>query len=176
MPATRPADQECTADLSVAAFVRRHQRELWRYARGLGCGEAEVDELVQHAFVAIWQTGRIEEHPGRDGALLRKIMRDRWVDERRLERRRRERTAEAVDAIWSQQPDGDQALDALAQCRDELTGRPRQIVAAFYGQQLGRDEVAAALGMKPNGVKTLLQRTRAALRECVRRRLQGEPS
>jgi hypothetical protein len=33
------------------------------------------------------------------------------------------------------------------------------------------DRIAHALGMLPNGVKTLLARTRAWLEECIRRRL-----
>jgi len=52
--------------------------------------------------------------------------------------------------------------------------RARAAIDHFYGEDRGRDGTAAALGMQPGGVRTLLQRTRALLRACIERRLGGE--
>ena len=49
-----------------------------------------------------------------------------------------------------------------------------EVIDACYDRGLGRAAAATELGMAENGIKTLLQRTRAILRDCVRRRLQLE--
>ncbi|HLQ37550.1 MAG TPA: hypothetical protein VK348_07100, partial [Planctomycetota bacterium] len=62
---------------------------------------------------------------------------------------------------------------ALRACVERLDGRARRAVELSYG--IGADDpssrarVAVELGMKENGVKTLLQRVRQTLRECVQR-------
>ena len=43
-----------------------------------------------------------------------------------------------------------------------------------YRVESSREAIAAALDMKPDGVKTLLRRTRQVLRECVERKLNIE--
>ena len=81
-----------------------------------------------------------------------------------------------MDHAWRQAGlanDLDGSLDALRQCRDELQGNAAAALRLFYDDELPRAEVARKLGMKETGVKTLLQRLRKRLRECVERRLHG---
>ena len=70
--------------------------------------------------------------------------------------------------------DGETWIVALRHCVAGLDGRTRDVVQRFYGDGDDRQTVATALGMKETGVKTLLQRVRALLRDCVQRRLRGE--
>jgi DNA-directed RNA polymerase specialized sigma24 family protein len=51
-----------------------------------------------------------------------------------------------------------------------LGGRARRALQLAYAEGCGRDRIAAELGIKPNGVKTLLQRLRRVLADCVSRR------
>ncbi|MCA8952942.1 MAG: sigma-70 family RNA polymerase sigma factor, partial [Planctomycetes bacterium] len=77
---------------------------------------------------------------------------------------------ELGDRLWQRDcaaDGGERWLAALRACVARLEGRPREVVRRFYGDGLGRAEVAAAMGMKENGVKTLLQRVRVVLRRCV---------
>lgn len=159
---------------TLADFVRRHQRDLLRYARVLCAGDAFADDLVQDAFVAVWKKDAVSGDSNRDAAFLRKLVRDLWIDAHRRDRRRALRLADAADEVWAKQPDDDAWLDALAACRDTLTGRAAAAIAAVYDRGLGREQAAQELGIKPNGVKTLLQRTRALLKQCVEQRLQEE--
>ena len=81
----------------------------------------------------------------------------------------------AAEDVWARRmPDGDSDafLDALTACCESLVGRARDAVNMFYREGLGREQVAAALGMTADGVKTLLRRTRDGLRQCIERSLQ----
>ena len=62
-------------------------------------------------------------------------------------------------------------LDALRECVEQLEGRCRQAIDLHYRDGAGREAIAERLEMKPDGVKTLLRRTRQVLRECVERKL-----
>jgi RNA polymerase sigma-70 factor (ECF subfamily) len=166
-----PARPAATAD-DLAGLVATQQRALWRYLRALGAAPALADDLLQETFVAAWQRGLGDARDA--GALLRGIARHLWLRSRRAFARRRETAiADAVDALWaarSQQDGGDAEVDALRACLDGLDGRARQALELLYGDGRQRREVAAALGMKENGVKMLLQRTRQLLRACIERR------
>lgn len=161
------------ADVDLAELVRRHQKDLWRYLRVLGCPADAAEEHAQHAFVVLWRKDAASGAPARDAAFLRKVARDAWISDRRRARRSREWVA-AVDRLWGEDVDGDGWIDALRACRDELTGRPAAAIAAVYDRGLGRADAARELGMQENGLKTLLQRARAALADCVQRRRRRE--
>ena len=95
------------------------------------------------------------------------------------DRSRRERlVAEQVGREWqrdSAHDHGERWLAALRACVDKLHGRAREVVQRFYADDQDRAAIAVALGMKETGVKTLLQRVRATLRECIERSNAAEP-
>jgi DNA-directed RNA polymerase specialized sigma24 family protein len=84
----------------------------------------------------------------------------------------------SADMVWAESagPDGSLGsyLDALRECVEQLEGRARLAVDLHYRVESGRDAIAAALDMKPDGVKTLLRRTRQVLRECVERKTHSQ--
>jgi hypothetical protein len=57
-----------------------------------------------------------------------------------------------------------------------LDGRARRAIELSYGigadDAQDRDAVARALDLQPNGLKTLLQRTRKLLRDCIGRTMR----
>ncbi len=77
-----------------------------------------------------------------------------------------------VEAGWDEAGTSEHWLEALGRCREKLEGRRSRAVSLFYGERLSRAEVASRLHMKENGVKTMLQRIRADLRNCVDRELR----
>lgn len=65
---------------------------------------------------------------------------------------------------------------ALTQCLDALPARSRDLITRRYHQDLPIAEVAAHLGQSIGSVKTALCRLRLALAECVRKRIELNPT
>ena len=63
-------------------------------------------------------------------------------------------------------------LEALDACLADLQGRARDALRRVYTDEQSRSDAARALGMKQNGLKTLLQRSKRVLRTCVGRRME----
>ena len=161
---------------AVAAFVRRHQTGLWRFLRVLGCRGQQAEAIAQDALVLALQR-RVDATGDADAAaFLRQTCKHLWLREQRADRRRAERHAAAVERSWQRDlagDDGDGWLAALDRCLAELPERSRRALDATYRDGLGRAELGAELGIGEHGVRTLLQRLRAALRECIERRRQA---
>ncbi|HLQ38651.1 MAG TPA: sigma-70 family RNA polymerase sigma factor [Planctomycetota bacterium] len=168
-PDSPPHQPPGTADLE--AFVQQHQRGVWRFLRALGAPAHEADDVTQETFLLVLQKG---PRAGEDGApFLRQTAKYLWLRRRRDERRRVDKLAAAVELLWQDdcaRDDGDGYLQALAQCLDTLQARARTVLQRFYGDGVGREELAAELSMTGHGVRTLLQRVRAALKDCIERR------
>ncbi|MCR9246622.1 MAG: RNA polymerase sigma factor [bacterium] len=158
-------------------LVRQHQVALWRYLRTLGATGDEADDLAQEAFLVLWRRDDFEDRAVvATATFLRSTAKHRFLRRRRDRSRRELLLIELADQRWQQACDedgGDRWLDALGGCLGELQPRARDAVLRWYGGE--RDEAAVALGLSTNGLKTLLQRARAALRTCIESRL-GKPS
>jgi RNA polymerase sigma-70 factor (ECF subfamily) len=160
----------------IDSLVRTHQDGLRRYLRYLGCDDATADDLAQEAFVALLRGPFEERSPAATAAWLRKKARFLHLEHIRWRARRREaplmEVADEVWATWAGDDDGDRYVEAMRRCLDALAPRARRAVDLRYGEGRGRAEIAALLGLAVNGVKTLIQRARASLRECVERRVR----
>ena len=62
---------------------------------------------------------------------------------------------------------GDVYLAQLGQCLERLAERSREALTLHYRERLGRTGIGARLGLGEDGVKSLLRRARAALRDCI---------
>ncbi|MEQ8789864.1 MAG: sigma-70 family RNA polymerase sigma factor [Pirellulaceae bacterium] len=160
--------------VSPAELVQRHQADVWRYLRLLGCDDSLADDLTQETFLEVLR--RKFEYRGRSaaGAYLRKVARNRLLMAVRKTRRGPTlEQIEAADAVWAETfgDDGNEYLAALDDCLGQLDGRPAEVVELQYRQGLSREEIAERLTMKPEGVKTLLRRTREVLRRCIEGRV-----
>lgn len=168
---------EPTEPQDLAALVGRHQRAVWRYLRALGAPPDHAEDLTQETFVVAWRRGFEDRGPAAAAAFLRTTARNLWLRRRRDEGRREELLVELADRMWQRDcaHDGGEAwLVALRECTQRLEGRSRAALRLWYGGDQQRETAASALGLQPNGLKTLLQRVRALLRECIERKLGGE--
>jgi RNA polymerase sigma-70 factor (ECF subfamily) len=159
------------------ATVRRHQQGLWRYLRALGAPADLAEDVLQDTFVVALDKLHEERGDAATASFLRATARHLWLRRRRDQSRREALLVEAADRLWQRDcasDDGEAWLQALRACVQQLDGRARDAVRLFYGGDLDRAAAAAALGMKQNGFKTLLQRVRAALRVCVESRIGGD--
>ena len=150
----------------AAGPVRRSERTEGRHA-GLA---AERHPLgLRHGLRA----GFEERHERATSAYLRRVARHRFLNAVRAKRTRpRFEHLEEAEASWVAWtgPDGGQTRrDALRRCLGRLRDRARLAIDLSYTEGRSRVEVAAALQMTVDGVKTLLRRSRQALKTCVER-------
>jgi RNA polymerase sigma-70 factor (ECF subfamily) len=162
----------------LASVVRNHQASIWRYLRFLGATAAEADDLTQETFLAFAKAKFVEHCPRQTAGYLRTIARNQLIAHRRRQRHEINTVdLEAADSVWATAADADGGLDgyldALRTCLDELQSRPRQAIDLHYREGSGRETIAQQLDMKPDGVKSLLRRTRDLLRECVQRKVSA---
>jgi RNA polymerase sigma-70 factor, ECF subfamily len=163
----------------LSKLVQAHQAGVWRYVRFLGAERAEADDITQETFLAIARAAFVERDERQTAGYLRVVARNQLLALRRKQRREINTVElEAPDSIWAAAagPDGNLTgyLDALRECVAGLEGRSRQAIDLHYRDGAGREAIAAALDMKPDGVKTLLRRTRQALRECIERKISSQ--
>jgi len=164
-------------EFDLAVLVREHQADVWRYLRYLGAVADDADDLTQETFLAIARTPFEIRSRGESAAYLRTAARNQLL----MLRRRQGREASTVELTAAEQvwaaatPEGDSSvqMDALRTCHESLTGRARDAIDRFYRRGESREDIAAAFEVTIDGVKSLLRRTRASLRECVERRLKG---
>ncbi len=157
----------------LETVVHEHQLGVWRYLRLLGCSRELADDLTQETLLVAWRKGIPDDSPPGVAAWLRQIARFEFFNSRRSSKQRKEMDLAAVETVAARyviEQAGDDTLAALRHCVDVLQGRARDAVLAVYRDQQSHEDVARLLGLKPNGLKTLLQRGRAALRECVDRK------
>lgn len=173
-----PVDLQTMAPPPPATAVRAddvvaaHRRGVWRFLRLLGCDAAEADDLAQEVLVVALR--RLGDGGEATAAFLRGVARHLFLRSRAKERRRHELLADAAERLWARycaDGSGDAALASLRECVAGLGRRERELVRLFYGEETSRPTAAAALGLRETGVKTALQRLRARLRACLRRRL-----
>ena len=166
------------APTDLASLVQKHQAGVWRYVRFLGADAAEADDLTQETFLALARGGFVERDERQTAGYLRAVARNQLLALRRRQHREVSTVElEAADSVWAAAAGSDGSLtgylDALRDCLTQLEGRARQAIDLHYHAHAGRDAIASQLDMKPDGVKTLLRRTREILRECVERKLKA---
>ena len=169
---------------TLRMLIRAHQVEIFRYMRYLGADAALAEDLVQDTFVAAFSSPRppdVDDVGGR-AAWLRAIGRNLFLNACRRRRTgpvevNSERIKQA-ESVWASQllrgGDGFDTVEALRKCLARLTAKHRGILDMRYEQGRSRAEMARRCGMTGNGVKTLLRRIRAALADCIQRRLATE--
>ena len=150
-------------------------RATCRYLLAQGCGIAEAEDLTQDAFAIAWSKGAEGMPPGRRAAFLRTTALNLLRNRRRQRHGREVSLQDAVHVLFEEAcaADSGEALwEAVARCKEQLAPKARTALELVYEQGCGREQVATRLDLKANGLKTLLQRTRDALRHCVERSLR----
>lgn len=168
-----PAPVPIAVIAPAADALDGHHRAIWRYLRALGASAAEADDLAQETLLV--GCGKpLPADAMQARAFLRGVARMQWLRTRRWWQRRREREiADAVEALWitdADADDGDARIEALRHCLQSLAPKAQQALDLHYRDGLDWATAAHRLGLRPNGVKTLVQRAREALRLCIERR------
>jgi RNA polymerase sigma-70 factor (ECF subfamily) len=171
----------------LETLVRSHQAEIYRYLRYLGASDASVaEDLVQDTFLAAFRSPvlpTLTEQRQRS-AWLRGVARNLFLAHCRRSQRSPVRADSAVleqaESLWESEflrgGDGFDYLEALRHCLTQLGDKQRRLLDLRYARKKSRAEMARLLQMTEDGIKSALQRLRAALGECIHRRQQAEMS
>tara|TARA_R110002072_G_scaffold269079_8_gene428324 strand:+ start:15985 stop:16554 length:570 start_codon:yes stop_codon:yes gene_type:complete len=154
-----------------AAIVQRHVRGVYQFARAAGADRDLAADLTQEAFAIAWQRGKSTLPEQALASFLRRTTRFLWLQHCRGEQRREAAIAAKTEQLWQQDETGirDARIHTTRDCVQQLNGRAQQAVQLCYRDNLSREQIAEALEMTPNGVKTLLARTRRWLQQCIQR-------
>lgn len=159
-----------------ADLVRAHQAGVWRYLRLLGAPAALADDLTQETFLSVLQRPFEDRGPAAAAAYLRLVARHLFLKDRRAAVLRPQPMELAeLDAAFARlcgADGGDGYLAQLGQCLERLAERSREALTLHYRERLGRTAIGARLGLGEDGVKSLLRRARAALRDCIETELE----
>jgi RNA polymerase sigma-70 factor (ECF subfamily) len=166
------------AKFDLASLVHEHQADVWRYLRYMGAAADDADDLTQETFLAVARTPFELRSRGETAAYLRTAARNQLL----MLRRRQGRqvcTVEltAAEEVWAETiagGDSGEFLDALNRCYEALAGKAREAVNGFYRNGESREQLAIRFEITAEGVKTLLRRTRATLKDCIQRRLNNK--
>jgi RNA polymerase sigma-70 factor (ECF subfamily) len=161
-------------------LVLRHRASLHAIvARQLGSA-ADVDEVVQEAFVAAWRHLADFDETREFGPWLRTFCRNRLANHLRDRAARRSRALGSIDeALLAAAPeesaadDGARRVAALKRCLGELQPDARTLLRERYWSGRAVKDLAAATGRSEAGLAMALMRLRQALQACVERRLAG---
>lgn len=157
---------------AFAALMRRESPRLLRVAVSMLHGSGEAEEVVQEAFLKLWQAAPDWEPRARAGTWLHQVVYRLAID--RLRRRRPGLDVENLEAVL---PSGDPTPEALAEederarligeAMDRLPPRQRMAVMLAHHQGLPQAEAASVLEVTEDAYESLLARARRRLKELV---------
>lgn len=154
------------ADEAAGDLIRSHWAPVRRYLRILGADAAAAEDLAQDVFVVALRKG-LEDRGVSTAAWLRRTARFLFLDH---SRKRRPISLEIAEEVWEEHGEHDvERQRALRACLPLLTERSQTAVRLAYGERQSWAQIGLVLDMQASGIKTLLRRCRATLKECIER-------
>lgn len=163
---------------AFAALFQHYAPRLKTYLRKLGCDDAQAEDLVQEAMLAIWRKAEsFDPAKASAGTWIFTVARNLRVDRLRREARIefdpddpllvQDQSAGADDQLAQRQSD-----DQLRQALHGLPGDQATVVEMSFYQECPHTEIADRLGIPLGTVKSRLRlamsRLRSALGDDVR--------
>jgi RNA polymerase sigma-70 factor (ECF subfamily) len=154
------------------SLVERHRDRAYGLALRILRSAADAEDAAQEAFVRAWQALPQFRGDASFSTWLYRIVARQSFD--RLERLKRRRERETGLGEAGEIAAGDRRLEPGEEPRarriERLVGMlpetQRAVVTLFYYEDRSVEQVAAALSLPPNTVKTHLSRARARLRDA----------
>ena len=151
-------------------LVRRHQDELYRYARNLRIDHDAASDLVQDAFVTAYTRLRQCTDPARFRFWLFRILRNRCLDYLR-DIRRRSVSLEDVTLVARGTPgdaaSGSELRDTIQQALETLSADLREAFLMKHHEGRSYQEMAELAEASVPAMKMRVHRARESLREAL---------
>lgn len=157
----------------LESLWRDHGVDLQRFLRVLGASRAEAEDCAQEAFL---QAIRTPPEAGNTAAWLRTVAKNVFLKSLRKTRKVVAVDMQTIEQNWAEVAGDDGAqskVDALKQCIALLNDKERRALHLRYTMNASRDAMAEDLGLSDGGIKNLLERVKAKLKECVEKRTRG---
>ncbi len=169
------ADSSATIKL-FESLVRLHHKRILAFACSLTHDPHQAEDLAQEAFVTAFQ--KLDEYDSnRDfGNWVRGIVRFKY-----LEHARRQREIPMSESIinsistcyhkWDTAAfeNKDNLFERLTECIGLLQESARNLISAYYRNNLTCEQIAVQMQVHPPTVRKRLQRIRRDLRVCLQR-------
>ncbi|MBM4039287.1 MAG: RNA polymerase sigma factor [Planctomycetes bacterium] len=155
----------------VAAFevlVRRYQGRVYSYALRMTGDAHEAEDLAQETLLRVYRSlGRFDTRQPFAAwvfGIAAHVCRD-WL---RWRGRRREQVVETVDAVQQGASPAAEAAAAeererVAKAVQRLPRKYREVIVLHYVEEMGYEQVAAALGIRPDAARRRALRARTML-------------
>jgi RNA polymerase sigma-70 factor (ECF subfamily) len=167
---SRSAQGDSTA---FAELVREHQGMVFSIAYHYLQDRALAEDLAQEVFLELYQSLSRIQSPAHLTFWLRRVTANRCIDQGRKKLRRREQALEeAPEPVASDPPADPLLLERLQQSLVGLPEKQRMVVILRFQEGLGPAEIAEALDMPVNTVKSTLHRSLEDLRKGLTRKLR----
>jgi RNA polymerase sigma-70 factor, ECF subfamily len=167
---------------TLAALWEQARPAVFAYLTATVYDFHRAEDLLQEVAVAI--AGQFHAYD-RDRSFLAwaiGIARNRVLLYFREQARDRRHFSEATFQLLAEaaeqfpQEEGGPKREALRHCLEKTTGRRRRVLDLRYTGGLSIADIAARLDMSNSAVKIMLHRVRAAIEECIQRRIAQEGS
>jgi RNA polymerase sigma factor (sigma-70 family) len=148
------------------------QGKLVDYTRRITGNDEVARELVQEAFLRLWQDVQIRTQ-AEMLPWLYTVCRNLAIDHRRKEKPMQPGYEETMDALASNPEDPLEAADAQTQvlgCMQKLTPRQKELIRLKFQHDLSYKEIAQVTGMTVTNVGFALHKAIATLREEMQSR------
>jgi RNA polymerase sigma-70 factor (ECF subfamily) len=164
--------------LDLDTLWRDHGVDLQRFLRVLGASHTEAEDAVQEAFLQALRTPPVQRSSSETAAWLRTVAKNVFLKSLRKTRKVVAVDMRSIEQDWAEVAGDDGAqmmVDALKQCISFLDERERRALDLRYTMNASRESMATDLGLSEGGVKNLLERVKAKLKECVERNSNQSP-
>jgi len=177
---------------ALERLMERHAARAYRVAFGITRNSADAEEVVQDAFLALYQKADAFEGRAALSTWLYRVVTNAALMKRRGRRHEVEVSLEAqlprfgedgsragdmsvLTADWSQNPEADllsrETREMLSRAIDALPDAYQTVLVLRDVEGLSNEEVAEIVGESVAAVKSRLHRARMALREALTRHL-----
>lgn len=161
------------------ALFRRHGPALVLLARQRGLSRDDAEDVVQDAFIRLWQKGDAVAHVNDHAAYLFASVRNGSLDFRRGESRR-QRREEAVaaetkpfeDALWQNAAEHEELASRVQALLGELPDEQREVIVMKVWGDLTFAQIAEATDTSANTIASRYRYALAAMRGLLATEMQ----
>ena len=169
------------SDLEFVQLLTSHQGRLFAYVLSLVGDTEQARDVMQETNAVLWKKSADFQLGTNFSAWMiktafyqvmahrKRISRDRLIFDDLL-------TADLARAAEARNETIDERQDLLRECLTQLGDRQRELICSRYRDGFELAAIARAMNRTTNAVKQALFRARAAIVDCVNRKLQERPT